>query len=154
MNQTRIAEVEDALVELLKAKLPDVKNIGALTEGDINEEDQIVTDTPAIRMFFGSEQFDRARDLMALTYQSGQSWTLLCGAQNQRDLGSERKNALDLLSRVLDALAGARLVLPAQTQGAQVVLKRAGLLQTGPDGTWYLVEFAVESIVQFTGNAA
>jgi len=155
MNQTRIREVEDALLGLLKAALPDVKNIAALTEGDVNEEDQLIAEPPAIRLFFGAESFDRARDHMALTYQSGQSWTALCGAQNRRGVEDERADALELLGRVLDALAGARLAgLASQTQGPQVVLKRVGLLQMGPDGTWYLVEFAVESIVQFTGNGA
>lgn len=153
MNLTRISEVEDALVALLKSKL-DVRDIAALTEGDFNEDDQIVTSTPAIRIFFRSEQLDRRTDNTALTYQSGQSWMVLCGAQNVRDFQTERQGAQDLVSRAMDALAGARPALPSQTQGPQMVLVSVSLFQVSSEGTWYALECVLESIVQFRANAS
>ena len=153
MSQTRLPEIENALLELLKSALADVNDIAALTEGDFNEDDQIVAGTPAIRIFFRTEQLDRAHDHMALTYQSDQNWVALCGAQDQRDFGSERKGALDLAGRACNGLAGARLALSDQTQGPQVVLRRVSLFQVSAEGTWYSVEFSVESITQFAGNA-
>jgi hypothetical protein len=146
-------EVEAALVAMLKLKLEDVPDVSGLTEGDFNESDQIVTRTPAVRLFFRNEPFDHTTDQTALTYQSRQAWVVLCGAQNIRDFASERKGAMNILGRVCDALAGARLTLPSQAQRPQVVLVQSSLFQVGADGTWYMLEISVESITQFTANA-
>lgn len=146
------AEVEDSLVELLKSRIADVKDIAALTEGDFSEDDQIVTETPAIRIFFRSEPFDRTTDQTATVYQSRQSWVVLCGAQDQRDFKSERKGALELLGRVCVALAGARLTLPSQGQRPQVVLAASSVFQVGAEGTWYSLEMSVESVSSFPGD--
>jgi phage gp37-like protein len=153
MNQTRLAEVEDALIGRLKDKLNDVGDIAALTAGDFNDQDQLITGTPAIRVFFRTEQLDRrVTDQTATTYQSIQAWIVLCGAQSLRDFASERIDAQNITSRACDALAGFRPKMPSQEQGPQVVLKSVQLFQAGAGGSWYALEVHVESITQFGVN--
>jgi len=164
MNQLKIHEVEDGLVGHLKAALPAMdRQIASLTNGDFNAGgDVIVTDLPAIRVFYRTGPLARGagrmNDSTALTYDAALGFVVLCGASNMRSRAEERKDALELVDDVLDALAGKRLEgLPSyqMSRGPQVVLQNAGeLFQFGPDGTWYAVPVVVEGITQYERNAA
>jgi len=151
-NETLIEEVEESLILQLKAKLPDIKAISALTEQDFDEDDRIIAATPAIRVLMRAEQLTPGADAQRLTYDSAQNWMALCGAQRPTTFDKERAAALLLVTRVKAALAGAKLPLPSNTYGAVVALAGAELFQLGPEGTWYAVACRVESVTQFTAN--
>lgn len=157
-NRLEIHEVEDALVGHLKAKLPAMqRQIASLTDGDFDGAgDVIVTDLPAVRVFFRSGRLNPGRDITALTYQAALGFVVLCGAQSLRDKADERQDAQKLAGDVLRVLAGKRLEnLPSSGQRPQVVLgPEVALFQTGPQGTWYAVAVTVEGITQYEENAA
>lgn len=147
-----IAEVEDGLIGLLTGGL-DLNNIGTLSAEDFQDDDTIVTDTPAIRLFFSGEDLATV-ELKALLYDSKQSFIVLCGAQSLRGKDDERRGAYELVTQVCDVLAGARFDLPSHQQRPLVKLVRVKLMQSNENGTWYALEISVEHFHMFSGMAA
>lgn len=160
MNQLKIHEVEDAIVEHLKASFPGMaKQIASLTDSDVDgDAEMIVTDMPAIRVLYRTGKLDRLTDQTALTYEAALQFVVLCGAKDLGTAANERQAALKLVSDVLDKLAGKRLEALASYQAGsrpQIVLQGAELFQApGQSGTWYAVPISVEGVTQYDENEA
>lgn len=150
-GETKIEEVEDAVLTWLRSALaPAVTDVAPVTQDDF-DEDVIVTQPDAVRIAFREEALT-TDDPHGFTYESRQNWLAFCGAQDLSTFEKERKGALGLLTSVKEALAGKILTLASNAQGALVKLGNASLYQIGPNGTWYALPFTVESVTQFTGN--
>lgn len=152
---THIAETQDALEKLLVSKLPGV-TVRGLTGSDFNEETNLlIVSPPAVLVQLVREDLESRRDHMALTYQSSQRFVIICGAKSLRSMEAGRILALELLSKVCDALAGARLTLESSAQKPIVrLLPGISVGQLDPEDTWYSLPIAVESVAQFSGNAS
>lgn len=152
---THITEVYDALVALLKVNLAGIA-VQSLTDQQFDEANgRLLAKPPAVFLALRDEQLDRRRDHTALTYQSAQTFLAVCGALSLRSTDEQRIGALELLSKVCDVLAGARLTLPSSPPGrAQVALGAVRLAQFDEEGTWYELQFTVDSIAQYSGVAA
>ncbi|MGO9641314.1 MAG: hypothetical protein ACLP1Y_08435 [Candidatus Acidiferrales bacterium] len=151
---TRTDEVEVALIALLTAGLENagVTDIAALTTEDLDEADDIIVQPPAARIAFANENFEPAQDEGYLDYRSQQEYVALVGASRPSTVAVERGAAQSVLESAKNALAGARLALPSNPDGAIIRLRGVALFQMKADGTWYAVRFAVESFTQFTAN--
>ena len=150
---THITEVYDALIALLKQRVPGVA-VESLTDQQFDERNgRLLAKPPAVFLALRDEQLDRRRDHTATTYQSAQTFLAVCGALVLRSTEEQRVGALELLQKVCDALAGARLTLPSSANRAQVVLGAVRLAQFDEEGTWYELQFTVDSVAQFSANA-
>jgi hypothetical protein len=112
---SHIAEVEDALIALLKTRLLDVKNIGTLSAEDFKDDDTIVADTPAIKLFFSGDQMS-TDEITAVLYDSKQ--TFICAGR--RICAARRKSAAELTSssrRSATSWPARGLFCPATTRG-------------------------------------
>jgi len=151
---THITEAYDALEALLRKELPNI-SVAALTEQEFDEQSgRLLARPPAVFLALRDESLDRRRDATALTYQSAQTYLAVCGALSLRSTQEERAGALGLLARVCDILAGARLTLASSANRPIVVLQSVRLAQFDREGTWYELQFIVESVSQFSGVAA
>ncbi len=158
MNKLNVAEVSEALVARLSS-IPELKDkVAQLTDGELNgDADIIITDLPAVRIFFRRGTFIEVHGPMALDYTDEQEFVVLCGAQNFSGPANERKDALSLLDTICDRLAGLRISgLPSHDQRPQVVLRDRALLQppSADYGTWYALVIAVTGITSYEANAA
>ena len=151
---THIAETQDALEKLLASKLPGV-TVRGLTGGDFEEETgRLIVAPPAVLVVLTREDLESRRDHMALTYQSAQRFQIICGGKSLRTDAEGRVLALELLSKVCDVLAGARLTLNSSTQQPIVRLQSGvSLGQLDQEDVWYALPIAVESVAQFSANA-
>lgn len=151
---TRTDETEAALVALLKAALVThgVTDIAALTTEDMDEDDNILVQPPAVRIVFANEALAAAEDFVYTNYTSVQEYIALVGASRPSTVDIERAAAQGVLELVKNVLAGARLVLASNSDGAIVGLRSATLFHMQPEGTWYAIRFVVESFTQFDAN--
>ena len=150
---TPIAETQAAIEALLKSRVPAGVIVRGLTGADFEEETALLVVTPpAALVMFRDEGLD-SKEAYGLIYDSTQGFSVIAGAVNLRGDNEERIGALELLNRVCDALAGARLGLAGTTQKPLVVLRRVYLGQFDAEGTWYVLEAEVVSVAQFSGNA-
>ena len=153
MSQTLISESYAALETVLKANLPNVK-VQALTAADFDlESGKIIAKPPAVLLVFRREEL-AAQNQAGLLYESRQSYLAICGAENLRGVDEERMGALELLSRVCDVLARAKLQLTATPEPVFVALRRVELAQMELDGTWYSLEVELLGYSSYTGVAA
>jgi len=154
-GQTRSDEVEAALIAFLKTQLANagVTDIAALTMEDLDEAtDDIITQPPAVRIVFANENFEPAADEGYLDYRSQAEYVALVGAERPSTMDVERAAAQGVFESAKNTLAGARLSLPSNQDGAIVRLRSSSLFQMKENGTWYAIRFAVESFTQFAAN--
>jgi hypothetical protein len=151
---TRIDEVEAAVVALLKAKLAGagITDIAAITREDFDEEDNIITRVPAARIQFVEEPMKALGDGNYLDYASEQQWIALVGSERASTATAERGSAQEALEEAKNGLAGARLALSSNIEGAVIALVASGLFRMARQGTWYAIHFMVKSFSHFTGN--
>jgi phage gp37-like protein len=161
LNQLRIDEVEDAIVAHLQAALPGIAgHIASLSSEDFDEGgDAIVTDLPAVRVFYRTGALDAKNDQTALTYDARLAFVVMVGASNMRSRDDERKDALKLLGDVANQLAGKRLAgLASRSADASrptIVLENPGeLMESTHRGTWYALPIVVEGKSQYEANSA
>ncbi len=151
----RLTETYSALEALLKKYVPPGVSVQALTDEDFDfDQGLIVAKPPAVLIVLREEAFSAPDDLRAVLYQTSQNFSVLCGAQSLRSSAEERMGALELLSAVCDALAGARITLPSNNYRAQISLVRAALAQLDPRGTWYELQIRMANVAQFSGAEA
>lgn len=152
---THITETYAAIEALLKSQqaLSGV-TVRGLTGGDFEAETaRLIVKPPAVLLAFTGERLV-PRHPHSVTYHSTQSFQVICGARSLRGTQQERIGALDLLSNVSNALAGAKLALPASPQQKALVSLRAVTLgQLDDDGTWYTIDAEVWSVALFEEKA-
>ncbi len=149
---THIAEVQAALEALLAAGLsggPKV-DVRGLTGADFEEEtSRLIVQPPAVLVIFLGETLGDP-EAYGIKYKSNQNFTVIVGARDLRSESAERVNVLELLYRVCDALAGAKLQLASAAQRPLVVLGNVSLGQFDKDGTWYSLEVTVVSVALYS----
>lgn len=155
-GQTRIDEVEAAVIALLKAQLAGagVTDIAALTRQDMDEDDNILIQPPAVRVVFVKEDLAPLEDQDFQDYRSDQMHVALAGAERPTTVDIERGVAQNIAELVKKALAGARIALTSNPDGAVIGLVGVELFQMVAEGTWYAVKFCVRSYSEFSGNIA
>lgn len=145
--------VEAAVLAILTTDLAaDKVNVAALSSEDLDKEGAVLTMPPFVRVLFDSEPLPAGRDNQRLTYQAAQNWRALVGVQNYRARGDERREAYQLLTKVKDSLAGARLQLDLNTKTPPVLLTGVEQIAVDNRGSVYSVNFTVEAIAQFSGQ--
>jgi phage gp37-like protein len=165
-SQFQIAQVEAALIELLKATMPaaygtvdapaliDIDSVGTR---DFNAAGQLAIKPPSMRVMFAGVKYANLRDNQRLTYQGALSFEVMCFEQNLRSKADERLKTLVLVGVALNQLAGARLALadgtssmPIELEGVQLVIPGDG----GPVDQFFSIALTVEGIAQFNGPNA
>jgi len=154
-----IEEVLDAVEDLIKRHVTGVAGlkVQALTSEDFSIEEntlgKILAKPPAVLLAFRDASLDPGSDHTATEYRARLNFLAFCGAQSLRAADEERAGALGLLAKVANVLAGARLKVTSATNRLQCVLERVQLVELGPDGTWYGLNFFVHGPSQFGGVA-
>jgi len=152
-SQTLINESYAALETVLRAQLAGVR-IEPLTAGDLDvESGKIIAKPPAVLLVFRREEL-APQNQAGLLYSSRQNYMVICGAENLRSLDAERIGALELLGRVADVLARAKLTLQATPEPVFVELRRVELAQMELEGTWYSIEVELLGYSSYSGVAA
>jgi hypothetical protein len=151
---TRVDEVEAALIAALTAALAAVtKDVAAFTLADVDlDTDALVTQAPAARIQFHKENLEGMGDRNYLDYESDQEWIALVGAERPATEAVERSAAQNILELAKDALAGLRLTLNSNANGAVVKLGSPELFIAQKQGTWYSIPFTVKSFSGFAAN--
>lgn len=129
-----------------------VQDVAALTIEDLDKADNLVTRPPAIRTVFDKEIFEQMSDQEFLDYVSAQEYVALVGAERPATVAIERAAAQGFLEVTKNILAGARISLPSNPDGAVILLRSAELFQMRKNGTWYAIRFSVHSFTEFTAN--
>jgi phage gp37-like protein len=152
-SQLKVDQVEKALITALKGALASANvQVQGLTAESFDQDGNLVIVPPAVLVLFSSNTYAAGKDHLKLDYQSDKEFQILCGARDPRS-ENERLGAYDVVNRVLDALAGLKLALDANTKTEPIFPMRVELFQFTVDGTWYSVHVNVGGIAQFTPKA-
>lgn len=148
-------DVEAALL----AALPDLIQIGGavalelkgISSEHFDEDGNLVLRkiAPTVLLYFENEQASEPKEITRTTYESLQTWVLLCFQQSLRSTADERAKTYSLVAQVRDAIGGLRLTLP---DGRTMPTKYLGceLYQFDKNGTWYAVRAGVNALAQFS----
>jgi hypothetical protein len=161
----RIDYVEAALLQLLQTVMPAAYgtelgsegpaavNIDSLGDDDFDEDGQLVLQPPSLRVRFRDDPYNPARDNQRLTYQSHQSYEILCFESSLRSKADQRKQTLVLVSVVLDQLAGARISLADSSKTFPVSVLGVTRVDAdgGPVDQLFSILVDIEGFAQFSG---
>jgi hypothetical protein len=146
-------DVEQALLAALESNLPGI-NVGAISDKDINDDDQLVLYMPCARQRYVGTEYRNQADNQWLTYDTCHNFEIWCGAEDLTSKEAQRTATLAILTLVLPLVAGARLPLPDGSVTEPVALKTIGKLQDDILGTIFILSVEVSGIAQFPGTLA
>lgn len=150
-QQLKPAAVETAIVDLLKKDLKaDGVAVDAVSDRSFDQDGNLVVNPPAALVLWSGASFGDGQDNLLTQYDARHPVAILCGARSLRGSDDERLGAQQLVAKVVNSLAGARLVL-ADGKTPPIAVQGVELFQFSPNGTWYSVTVEVEGFVNFDG---
>jgi len=148
----KLAEIENAILDLVKANLPYL-NDNALTAStrDFDEDGSIVAAPPAVLAVFTGSAISPA-SVRGLASNYAPRWIMLAGASNLRGSMEEKqgdpaggeKGVYDILDDLRALLGGRKLEFESGGQGV-VYLRGEELAQFSPEGTWIGLTIEVQT---------
>jgi hypothetical protein len=148
-------DVEQSLLAALTNGLTAPKiNVGAISDKDINDDDQLVLQMPCARQRYVGAMYKGGGDNQWLTYDVSHMFEIWCAAENLTSKEAQRTATLAVVGQVLALVAGARLVLTDTSVTEPVVIKNIGKLPDDIVGEIYIVTVEVCGIAQFPGTLA
>ncbi|GAB7082288.1 hypothetical protein [Megalodesulfovibrio paquesii] len=121
------AETEDALLDLLRAGLPALKQLGSLPLG-LHDRAALDVRDSAVWVYYAGGEPGENESLSGHLQQEQWTFAVLCLAKRYRGATEGAAAALELLEAVIDLLAGA-VLYPADPNGDGLGLH----LSKGPD---------------------
>jgi len=147
-TEFKLEDVEKALLDRFLEKVGEGVQIASLSSADLNE-DGLVVQRKAVLLYLVRENLAPGRDQLRLLYEAQQDWIALCGVRNLTGVAAERREVLELVSKVKAAVAGKRITLADGQTSAPMELTGVQLEQVAPEGTVYSVAFRVSDTSQF-----
>ena len=148
-----LAEIEDALIELVNANLPYLHTCETGSSQTIDEQGNVLARTPAVLFVLGESEIT-PRSVRALANSYHPRWALLAGASNLRGVAEEKKGdpatSEPGVYQILDglrALAGTILTFDSGGKG-MIVIRSERLAALTREGTWYEVVLEVQTDFQ------
>ena len=146
-------DVEQTLLATLGVNLPQI-NVGAISEKDINDADQLVLQMPCARQRYVGSSYQDSADNQWLTYNVTHTFEIWCAAEDLTSKEAQRTATLAVLTQVIPLLAGARLSLPDGSLTDPIMLKQVGKLQDDIVGTLFILTIEIAGVAQFPGTLA
>ena len=144
-------DVEQSMLTALSAGLANI-NVGAISDKDIDDDDQLVLDMPCARQRYVGCDYRSLGDNQALTYEAPHLFEIWCAAEDLTSKEAQRTATLQIVRLVLPLIVGARLPLADGSITEPVVLRSIGKLPDDIVGTIFIVTVEVSAIAQFPGT--
>ncbi len=147
-----LAEIEDSLIELVRATIPWLAVCASGSSTTISEQGEILVRLPAVLTVL-DESAIAPRSVRALSNSYAPRWALLAGASNLRSSAAEKKGdpvtgyGVYPILDALRSLAGTVLEFDSGGKGLLVV-EGERLVAFTHEGTWYEVSAKVETDFQ------
>jgi len=145
----KLAEIENAIIDLVKATLPGI-SVQTAASQHFDDDGDILAIPPAVLVIYAGG-LGQSKGVRGLSYVAKPHWRVAVGASNLRgalaeqqgDTATGAKGAYDLLD-ALRTLPGKKITFAS---GGQGLLGWVGeeLLQHSSEGTWYVMELEVDT---------
>jgi hypothetical protein len=154
-SQFKPDELIAAIVGKLKTALEGAAQVKQLAGEHFDANGDIVAKPPSVLVAWLKESATVNSDNTRTSYQGEQLLDLFSGDVNLRSAEEESTNALALVSKVREQVAGARWTLADGTKTGPTMLRDSDIAQISRNGTWYVTRIAVPHSMLFPGvNAA